>query len=52
MTEQERNMAIKFGRWLLKYAATESTYTGDCWSYECEFYNTDELFDIFVETYL
>ena len=43
------NNAIKFGRWLLKYAIAQDVGNGLCYSYENQEYNTAELYDIFIQ---
>lgn len=50
LEERTETICIKFGRWLLKYANAEFDKDVLCWKYECKFYNTDELYKLFLET--
>lgn len=46
------DLAIKFGRFLLKYGVHHFDKEGSlCWMYEGKEYNTDELFEIFLKEY-
>ena len=40
---------IKFGRWLLKNASEGYVNHMLCWKYNNEFYNTDELYEIYIK---
>ena len=43
--------AIKFGRWLLKYATPHWDADNSlCWLYGDKEYDTNELYDIFTKT--
>lgn len=41
--------AIRFARWLLKNATIEFDGQYLCWLYEGEFYDTAELYEVFVK---
>lgn len=47
-----KSFAVRFGRWLLKYAKPVFNERYLCWSYENKFYDTDELYEVFIETQL
>lgn len=41
-----------FGRWLLKHCYTTIDDDSDlCWTYKKKFYNTAQLYDIFMKQY-
>ncbi len=49
MTEYAKCNSIQFSRWLLKN--TEATVYENvlCWKFEGNFWNTDELYEIFIK---
>lgn len=46
-TDVSLHHPIKFGRWLLKYAAAGWDEGALCWQYEGRYYDTDELYNEF-----
>lgn len=47
--DRTETICIKFGRFLLKYGNPEFDKDALCWKYENKFYNTDELYKLFLE---
>lgn len=41
--------AIKFGRWLLENAKEAWDGPHLCWKYNGQYYNTDEIYEIFFK---
>ena len=39
---------IRFGRWLLRFAEIAWDDDALCWLYDGKFYNTDELYEVFL----
>ena len=47
----EKNLAIQFGRWLLKNAISEDKGEGLCWYFDNKPYNNKELFNLWDENF-
>ena len=43
-----KEISIRFGRWLLRFAEKAWDDNALCWMYDGKFYNTDELYEVFL----
>lgn len=48
----DKNLAIQFGRWLLKNAIPQDKGDGLCWYFDNKPFNNHELFELWLKTFM